>query len=80
MQVGPVFVETDCRTVQQALGRQDQDNTEFGRIIEECRRLLACQPLCKVVFVRRECNRVADAIAKQSVHLTNPTVGGASPD
>ncbi|CAN1315919.1 hypothetical protein LINPERPRIM_LOCUS29881 [Linum perenne] len=49
--------------VQQAIERSDSGSTEFGKLIMECKRLLRHQPLSKVIFVRRECNNVANAIA-----------------
>ncbi|CAN1136083.1 Putative ribonuclease H protein At1g65750 [Linum perenne] len=55
----PVDYETDCLLVQQAIERGGSDNTEFGRLIMECQQLLRHQPLSKVIFARRECNRVA---------------------
>ncbi|CAN1323399.1 hypothetical protein LINPERPRIM_LOCUS32719 [Linum perenne] len=80
MQVREVIVETGCQQVQQALTRNDRDDTEFGRIIEECRRLLDCQLITEVVWVRRECNMVADAIEKRAIHVDDSEYGTTSLD
>ncbi|CAN1154315.1 Putative ribonuclease H protein At1g65750 [Linum perenne] len=80
LHLGPVIIETDCETVQQAIGSQNHDATEFGNIVRRCKRRLTHQPHITVVFVRRECNRVADAIAKRSVYMSDPSIGQTSPD
>ncbi|CAN1272361.1 hypothetical protein LINPERPRIM_LOCUS14518 [Linum perenne] len=80
MQRGLVIIETDSMVVCQALEGRSRDDTEFGRTVRGCSWLLSHQLLCKVTFVRRECNKVADAIAKWCIYLTNPTLREASPD
>ncbi|CAN1227220.1 hypothetical protein LINPERPRIM_LOCUS2783 [Linum perenne] len=76
----PVIFETDSLMVKQAVGGRSADITEFGRIVDECRSLLFSQPQFKVVFVRRECNRIADALAKRSLYSTDPVIGEVTPD
>ncbi|CAN1339807.1 hypothetical protein LINPERPRIM_LOCUS38631, partial [Linum perenne] len=70
-----VCFETNCQLVQQALVRQTHDATEFGVLISDCRRLLENQPLSKVRYVRRESNRIADALAKRSMYETELEIG-----
>ncbi|CAN1844657.1 Putative ribonuclease H protein At1g65750 [Linum perenne] len=80
MQLGPMTFETDCQVVYHAATHDLQDNTEFGGILRECRRLLHTQPLWLVSYVRRECNRVADALAKRAIYLPDSSLELASPD
>ncbi|CAN1242169.1 hypothetical protein LINPERPRIM_LOCUS5244 [Linum perenne] len=79
-QLGATLVETDCQQLHQALMRTGHDDTEFGRITAECKLLLMHQPLTEVSWVRRECNIVADAIAKRAIHMVDPVHGTTSPD
>ncbi|CAN1254127.1 Putative ribonuclease H protein At1g65750 [Linum perenne] len=80
MGLAQVIFETDSLSVQQAVEAGYADATEFGKIVGECRALLLAQPQFKVAFVRRECNRIADALAKRSLYSTVPSVGEVTPD
>jgi hypothetical protein len=43
------------------------NDTEFGNIIDECRKLLAC-------YVRRQANRVTNELAQATRFTANPQV------
>ncbi|CAN1315847.1 hypothetical protein LINPERPRIM_LOCUS29851, partial [Linum perenne] len=75
-----VILETDCQTVQLAMGRESGDMTEFGDIITKGRTLLEKISRYEVNFVRRSGNTVAHALAKQSLFSSNTVYGSKSPD
>ncbi|CAN1227404.1 hypothetical protein LINPERPRIM_LOCUS2806 [Linum perenne] len=62
-----VVFETDCLSVVQGLRSEVVSHTEFGELITRCREPLGLQPQAEVVFVRRDCNGAAHAIARRSI-------------
>ncbi|CAN1287004.1 Putative ribonuclease H protein At1g65750 [Linum perenne] len=77
-----VIFEVDCTMVSQAMCKEggERDRTEFGRIIEECRRELRRLRSSTIVAVRRNSNRVAHAIARNSRYLARTYVGEGPPE
>lgn len=51
------------------------DETEFRRIVQRCKDLISFSNLITVVHVRRDANRAAHTLARQSCLVQNPTVG-----
>jgi hypothetical protein len=51
-----------------------RNDTEFGSIIDECRRLLVLNLNCKVSHVRRQANRVAHELAQATRFIASPQV------
>ncbi|CAN1153936.1 Putative ribonuclease H protein At1g65750 [Linum perenne] len=72
-----VIIETDSLSTVQALHGDQDDWTEFGEIIRQCRNLMPST--YSVEFVRREGNEVAHTLARRSFSLATPTLGVASP-
>jgi ribonuclease HI len=66
---GVIQIETDCLQVVHGLNNKRRNDTEFGSIIEECRRLLVLNLNYKVSHIQRQANRVAYELA-QSTHFT----------
>jgi hypothetical protein len=56
---GPITIETDCLPVAQAIRSRQKNNTEFGAIIDRCRRIFNLYENCSLNYVRRQANRVA---------------------
>jgi hypothetical protein len=71
---GVIQIETDCLQVVQELNGKRRNDTEFGSIIEECRRLLVLNLNCKVNHVRRQANRVAHELAQATRFTASPQV------
>ncbi|CAN1129056.1 Putative ribonuclease H protein At1g65750 [Linum perenne] len=71
--------ETDALATCQAMQADTRDLTEFGEIISGCKAIMARNPEFRVVFVRREQNKVADVLAKQSVSYVEPCSGETPP-
>ncbi|CAN1241903.1 Putative ribonuclease H protein At1g65750 [Linum perenne] len=74
-QPGNIMFETDCQVVFEALRRNEAGATEFGAIIEECRRILQVNPDYSVCCVRRNKNVVAHELAQRSFSLSSPFTG-----
>ncbi|CAN1806583.1 hypothetical protein LINPERHAP1_LOCUS24726 [Linum perenne] len=75
-----VVYETDCQVVIQAVEKGGTNITEFGRKIEVCKSLLQFQPHAEVVFIRRNGNRAAHAVARRTIHQADTVIGSAAPD
>ncbi|CAN1729936.1 LINE-1 reverse transcriptase homolog [Linum perenne] len=71
--------EVDSQQVTVALSRSVSDRTEFGSIIDSCRRILHANSGFKVTFVRRNRNVVAHELAQRSFSLTSPFEGHVTP-
>jgi hypothetical protein len=50
----------------QAINSRQNNDTEFGAIIDKCRNLLALNKYCSISYVRRQANRVAHELAQAS--------------
>ncbi|CAN0912292.1 Uncharacterized mitochondrial protein AtMg00310 [Linum grandiflorum] len=74
-----VMYEGDSQTLALAIQSEEEDEFEFGRIVDSCRKALLCMGDASYSFVRRERNAVADAIAKQSLFHVGCFVGTAPP-
>ncbi|CAN0919033.1 LINE-1 reverse transcriptase homolog [Linum grandiflorum] len=74
-----VEYEGDSQVLALALKSQEEDDSEFGRIVDSCRKLLLCMGDVSYSFVRRVRNTVADAIAKQSLFHVGCFVGTTPP-
>jgi hypothetical protein len=53
---GPITIETDCLQVVQAIRSRQKNNTEFGAIIDCCRRIVNLYENCNLNNVRRQAN------------------------
>lgn len=60
---GPVIVESDCARIVHALQR-DMDRSDIGFIVSEAKELTKLLVEWKVVLVKRECNAVANSLAR----------------
>ncbi|CAN1316570.1 Putative ribonuclease H protein At1g65750 [Linum perenne] len=80
MQLHNVDYETDSHVVAYAVKGSGQDHTEFGRIIDECRRELRNQANTTIVDVRRNSNRVVHALARNAIYFTQTYLGEAPPE
>ncbi|CAN1797971.1 hypothetical protein LINPERHAP1_LOCUS21500 [Linum perenne] len=74
-----VIIEVDSSSVAAAVMSYEDDETEFGDIIVQCREISNSQPLFQVRSVRRNRNRVAHELAQRSFSLASPFVGHAPP-
>ncbi|CAN1227370.1 Putative ribonuclease H protein At1g65750 [Linum perenne] len=82
MDLQEVVFEVDSRVVWQAVTKEASNSapTEFGRIIAECRRELERQRSSTLVAVRRNSNRVAHVIARNSRYSVRTYVGEGPPE
>ncbi|CAN0900732.1 hypothetical protein LINGRAHAP2_LOCUS21008, partial [Linum grandiflorum] len=62
--MGQVIIETDWQLVQSAIVG---DVTEFGRLVMDCKAQLLSKPEFSVLFVRRDGNGVAHALARRAI-------------
>ncbi|CAN1302005.1 Putative ribonuclease H protein At1g65750 [Linum perenne] len=72
-----IIIETDSQVVCSALTNNREDLTEFGDIIECCRRLL--NPRRSIQHIRRSANEAAHVLARQSRSMDSPTIGATPP-
>ncbi|CAN1133353.1 hypothetical protein LINPERHAP2_LOCUS7600 [Linum perenne] len=72
-----VLIETDSMEVEKALNQAGEDVTEFGMVIQDCRRLL--KPGFLIRSVRRSRNEAAHLLARHSRFVASPTSGVAPP-
>ncbi|CAN1135676.1 hypothetical protein LINPERHAP2_LOCUS8986 [Linum perenne] len=77
MSITNIKIELDSQTVCTAINSAEEDLTEFGDIINRCRRLI--DQGMKIVFVRRDRNVAAHVLARQSRHSVSPSIGEAPP-
>ncbi|CAN1143330.1 Putative ribonuclease H protein At1g65750 [Linum perenne] len=73
-----VTIEMDCQEVVCAMRKEEDDHTEFGIIIDQCRKIFPSS--YDIVFGRRSRNEVAHLVARRSYSCTSPTMGLVSPD
>ncbi|CAN1800986.1 Putative ribonuclease H protein At1g65750 [Linum perenne] len=74
-----VIFEVDSEIVAGAVNGRDEDLSEFGGIIERCRSFLHVRRDCSVVVVRRDRNKAAHELARQSFSLVSPSVWHTPP-
>ncbi|CAN1182488.1 hypothetical protein LINPERHAP2_LOCUS36001 [Linum perenne] len=74
-----MIFETDALGTCKALQASTRDLTEFGELISSCKAIMARHTDFRVVHVRREQNKVADLIAKQSFSYVEPFQGETPP-
>ncbi|CAN1225361.1 Putative ribonuclease H protein At1g65750 [Linum grandiflorum] len=74
-----VSFEGDSQILMQALQRHDEDLTEYGDIVKNCKALLQDLDNSVYCFVRRARNKVAHTLARQSIFHTTPFVGTVPP-
>ncbi|XP_024628786.1 uncharacterized protein [Medicago truncatula] len=75
-----VDFELDAKKVVDYFNRGNNDITEFGAIVEECRR--SCNLYfenSKVEFSRRQANEVAHTLAREATFLANPHIFNVAP-
>ncbi|CAN1178180.1 Putative ribonuclease H protein At1g65750 [Linum perenne] len=75
-----VIFEVDAEGVRNALRSTEQDESEFGCLIRNCRRVLNEFPQFEVQVVRRNRNRVAHELAQRSFSSDILVDGISSPD
>jgi ribonuclease HI len=66
-----IEVESDCLQVVQAINSMHINATEFGSLIDICRKLLCLGKNCRVSYVRRQANRVAHELAQATCFIAN---------
>ncbi|KAJ8767966.1 hypothetical protein K2173_020906 [Erythroxylum novogranatense] len=64
--LGPGLVFSDAQEVVQAVSSDVEDWSEYGNIIEDCRRLLRQRVDIKVSWIRRVANDLAHCLARNS--------------
>ncbi|CAN1247896.1 hypothetical protein LINPERPRIM_LOCUS6539 [Linum perenne] len=74
-----VCFETDCQELVFAIRSDEEDVSEFGVLVGECRRELSSFLNTTVLFTRRNGNQVADAVARRSVCSVTSVWGGYPP-
>ncbi|CAN0896376.1 hypothetical protein LINGRAHAP2_LOCUS18453 [Linum grandiflorum] len=74
-----MIFEGDSQVLQLALANPTSDDTEFGDTVRMIAGLQRCWDSYDYVFVRRERNQVAHALARKSVFRTSPTIGLVPP-
>ena len=67
-----VVFELDAKMVVDAFYATNDDNSEFGIAIKECRFLYRYKPNFFVCFTRREANKPAHKLARESYMLASP--------
>ncbi|KAM6583555.1 hypothetical protein CsatB_010557 [Cannabis sativa] len=63
----PIWIETDCLLVVQALRNSTILSSQFGCVIQECKAMLANLSNVYFCFVKRSANRVAHEFARASL-------------
>ena len=56
-----------------------EDNSEFGIAVQECRFLCRQRPNFSVCFIRREANKTAHKLARESYMLASPFYSALPP-
>ncbi|CAN1191227.1 hypothetical protein LINPERHAP2_LOCUS40934 [Linum perenne] len=74
-----VVFEIDSEIVAGAVNGGDEDLSEFGGIVERCKQFLLVRRDCSVVVVRRDRNKAAHELARQSFSLVSPSVWHTPP-
>jgi ribonuclease HI len=64
LQDANMIIESDCYAVVKALLSNDQDRSKWCAVLEEAKACTRSFAACRVLHVRREANRVADALAR----------------
>ncbi|XVF75285.1 hypothetical protein PTKIN_Ptkin13bG0174900 [Pterospermum kingtungense] len=66
-----VHFETDAKYAVDAIHGEQQDHSEYGSLISECRSLLTNDDGFSVHFVRRQANEITHTLVKLSCFLTS---------
>nr|KYP41081.1 hypothetical protein KK1_037561 [Cajanus cajan] len=66
-----VTLESDCKSVLDALSRTQSHHSEYGSLLNKCRRLLHNHPNLSLKFILRQANRVAHCLARASRHYAS---------
>ncbi|CAN1306738.1 hypothetical protein LINPERPRIM_LOCUS26890, partial [Linum perenne] len=74
-----VKFESDDEVVVNRVNQGVEDHSEFGSIIHEIQEQLEGFRDFSVVFARRECNIVAQALARRFLLCAEPVIGDAPP-
>ncbi|CAN1145575.1 hypothetical protein LINPERHAP2_LOCUS14755 [Linum perenne] len=74
-----VEIESDAKAVVDSLNNYENDLTEVGDILNQCRDILDENPGFEVVFGRRSRNMVAHTLARQACNHESPTSGVMPP-
>nr|KYP36545.1 hypothetical protein KK1_042329 [Cajanus cajan] len=61
-----VTIESDCKSVLDALSRTQSQHSEYGSLLNKCRGLLHNHPNLSLKFIPRQANRVAHCLARAS--------------
>ena len=69
-----VIFEGDSVVIIQAIIQGNSASAEYGNIIEDIRSLAADFDFCLFIHVKRNCNVVADALAKKAKTLSDLVV------
>jgi ribonuclease HI len=69
-----IAIETDGQQVAQAMHARPVNMTEFGSIINLCHSLLVENDHCKINYIRRQANRLVDALAQATCFTANPQI------
>jgi hypothetical protein len=65
-------MESDCLQVVQAINAMHTNTTEFGSLIDLCRKLLCLSKYCMISYVRRQANRVVHELAQATSFIASP--------
>ena len=65
--IDKIIVETDSKTIIRWLG-EDEEGHLYAEEIEACKRLVRMPWTCRIEYVSREANGVADCLAKMGHH------------
>lgn len=79
LQIKHLLVESDSAIAIALLYSADIDLHPLATIVGNCRALMQLFETCRFQHVYRECNFVADALAKTSITLTRGTTIFSSP-
>lgn len=67
-----VEVESDCKRLTDSLDRNIMDDSEFGMILNKCKRILMSFPNHKVSLIRKQANCIAHSLARASKLYVGP--------
>ncbi|XVF71794.1 hypothetical protein PTKIN_Ptkin12aG0067800 [Pterospermum kingtungense] len=68
-----VVFETDAKTIVDAV-HSNEDFTEFGSLIKQCKQLMTSDNVFSVCFVRRQANKIAHALTRSLCSFASPSV------
>lgn len=74
-----VLFEPDSKSIVDALSLPVCNVTELGNILARCKALLSTHTNFKLVFARRQINRIAHSLARASLSFTSPHIFYSAP-